>query len=126
MQWNGQLTLRDLFWLVALVACMCGGWSYGGNPVSVLFALACAFTIRFWQVDHLRAKRRVRSAPKQKILPLSENPYQPPQEVGERSEVLTPFLRAVGGFVLGTLGFAILFAVALAMLVFLIVWSLTQ
>jgi hypothetical protein len=77
-----QLTLRDLFWLVALVACLCGGWSYGGNPVSVLFALACAFIIRFWQIDHLRAKRhQVRRAAKQRAQSkalMPTNPIEPP------------------------------------------------
>jgi hypothetical protein len=53
------------------------------------------------------------------------NPFEPPHEVNERSEILTPFLRAVGGFVLGTLGFVVLFGVCLAMLVFLIVWALS-
>jgi hypothetical protein len=57
--------------------------------------------------------------------PTAENPYQPPQEVAEQSEILTPFLRAVGAFVLGTLGYAILFAAALAGLLFLVVWVLT-
>jgi hypothetical protein len=55
---------------------------------------------------------------------MPENPYQPPKEVNERSEILTPFLRAVGGFVLGTFGYAVLLAAALAIVVFLIVSAL--
>lgn len=52
--------------------------------------------------------------------PLPENPYQPPQEAAERSEILPPSWRAVGGFVLGTFVYAVLFALALGIVAFLL------
>ena len=109
-----QFSLRDLLWLTALVACMCGCWSYGGNPVAVLFALACAFVIRFWQIDHLRVKRHRVAMP--------ENHYGLPMEQG--SEILSPFLRTVAGFVLGTLVYAVLLTASLAAILSLAVWAL--
>jgi len=59
------------------------------------------------------------------LLWVPTNPIESPKEGNERSEILAPFLRAVGGFVFGTVGFVVLFGVALATLAFLIVWAMT-
>lgn len=50
---------------------------------------------------------------------MSVNPYQSPQEASD-SGTIPPLLRAVGGFVLGTLGYAALIAAVFFAMLFML------